>query len=77
METNRPRGRVKNVTGNSAGVQKRGEGLGIGPVGRTGGSVGGKTNMDMNRPRERAKHITGNSKGVKKRGEGLGSGPVR
>ena len=40
MATNRPRGRVKNVTGNSKGVKKRGNGLGTGPVGSTGGSVG-------------------------------------
>lgn len=40
MATNRPRGRVKNVTGNSKGVKKRGSGLGTGPVGSTGGSVG-------------------------------------
>ena len=37
MATNRPRGRVKNVTNNSKGVKKRGEGLGTGPVGSTGG----------------------------------------
>lgn len=41
MATNRPRGRVKNVTNNSKGVKKRGEGLGTGPVGSTGGSMGG------------------------------------
>ena len=40
MATNRPRGRVKNVTGNSKGVKKRGSGLGTGPVGSTGGSAG-------------------------------------
>ena len=40
MAVNRPRGRVKNVTGNSKGVKKRGSGLGTGPVGSTGGSVG-------------------------------------
>ena len=40
MATNRPRGRVKNVTGNSTGVKKRGSGLGTGPVGSTGGSAG-------------------------------------
>ena len=41
MATNRPRGRVKNVTNNRKGVKKRGEGLGTGPVGSTGGSMGG------------------------------------
>ena len=52
MAVNRPRGREKNVTNNSKGVKKRGEGLGTGPVGSTGGSMGeaggatsgGKTN---------------------------------
>ena len=43
MATNRPRSRVKNVTTNSKGVKKRGSGLGTGPVGSTGGSVGGGT----------------------------------
>ncbi len=43
MATNRPRGRVKNVTNNSKGVKKRGDGLGTGPVGSTGGSVGGSS----------------------------------
>jgi len=43
MATNRPRGRVKNVTGNSKGVKKRGEGLGTGPVGSIGGSMGGSS----------------------------------
>ena len=41
MATNRPRGRVKNVTGGSKGVKKRGSGLGTGPVGNSGGSFGG------------------------------------
>ncbi len=45
MATNRPRGRVKNVTGNSKGVKKRGSGLGTGPVGSTGGSVGGGSSV--------------------------------
>ena len=45
MATNRPRGRVKNVTNNSKGVKKRGEGLGTGPVGSTGGSVGGSNDV--------------------------------
>jgi len=45
MATNRPRGRVKNVTNNSKGVKKRGEGLGTGPVGSTGGSVGSSNDM--------------------------------
>ncbi len=44
MATNRPRGRVKNVTSNSKGVKKRGEGLGTGPVGSTGVSMGGSEN---------------------------------
>ena len=43
MATDRPRGRVKNVTNNSKGVKKRGEGLGTGPVGSTGGSMGGSS----------------------------------
>lgn len=37
MENNRPRGREKHVTGPARGVQKRGEGLGAGPVGDAGG----------------------------------------
>ena len=40
MATNRLRGREKNVTSNSKGVKKRGSGLGTGPVGNTGGSMG-------------------------------------
>ena len=40
MATNRPRGRVKNVTNNGKGVKKRGSGLGTGPVGSAGGSAG-------------------------------------
>ncbi len=43
MAGNRPRGREKNVTGNSKGVKKRGSGLSIGPVGSTGGSMGGSS----------------------------------
>ncbi|MCI9169608.1 MAG: peptidase C11 [Lawsonibacter sp.] len=37
MEHNRPRGRQKNVTGPGKSVQKRGGGLGTGPVGEAGG----------------------------------------
>ncbi|MBD5133846.1 MAG: peptidase C11 [Clostridiales bacterium] len=37
MDNNRPRGREKNVTGPSKTVQKRGDGLGTGPVGEAGG----------------------------------------
>ena len=37
MDQNRPRGREKNVTNNSTGVHKRGDGLGTGPVGSSGG----------------------------------------
>ncbi len=37
MENNRPRGRKKNVTGPGKSVQKRGDGLGTGPVGDPGG----------------------------------------
>ena len=33
---NRPKGREKNVTGAGKGVNKRGSGLGTGPVGSTG-----------------------------------------
>lgn len=48
MDINRPRGREKNVTGQGKDVYKRGDGLGIGPVGsgsarpQSGGSSGGK-----------------------------------
>ena len=45
MPDNRPKGRERNVTGQSAGVHRRGEGLGTGPVGSgsspTGQSSGG------------------------------------
>lgn len=37
---NRPRGREKNVTNNSTGVHKRGDGLGTGPVGSSNGYAG-------------------------------------
>ena len=37
METNRPRGREKNVTGPGKKVEKHGAGLGAGPVGDAGG----------------------------------------
>ena len=37
---NRPRGREKNVTGQSAGVHRRGDGLGTGPVGSQNGYAG-------------------------------------
>ena len=37
MENNRPRGREKNVTGPGKTVHKRGDGLGTGPVGDSGG----------------------------------------
>lgn len=37
MEQNKPRSREKHVTGSGKSVQKRGEGLGSGPVGDAGG----------------------------------------
>ena len=40
MENNRPRGREKHVTGPAKTVQKRGDGLGTGPVGNTGSGRG-------------------------------------
>ena len=40
MDKNRPRGREKNVTGPGKTIQKRGEGLGSGPVGEAGGYSG-------------------------------------
>ncbi len=40
MENNRPRGRERNVTGPGKTVQKRGDGLGTGPVGSAGGYQG-------------------------------------
>ena len=40
-ENNRPRKREKNVTGEGAGVHKRGEGLGTGPVGSGSGNPAG------------------------------------
>ena len=47
MADNRPRSREKRVTGQSAGVHRRGEGLGTGPVGSgsrpSGGSSGGSS----------------------------------
>ncbi len=62
MATNRPRGRVKNVTNNSKGVKKRGNGLGTGPVGSTGGSVGGSSNPGG----KRTTRAGGNSGGLLK-----------
>jgi len=59
MATNRPRGRVKNVTGNSKGVKKRGSGLGTGPVGSTGGSVGSSASSASGR----GTRASGGSKG--------------
>ena len=35
-----PRGRQQNITGQGKDVYKRGDGLGTGPVGKTGGSSG-------------------------------------
>ncbi len=40
MALNRPRGRQKNVTGSGKKVQRRGSGLGTGPVGSSGGYQG-------------------------------------
>ena len=40
MAGNRPRGRQKNVTGTGKSIQRRGSGLGNGPVGSTGGYSG-------------------------------------
>lgn len=37
MDNNRPRSREKNVTGGGKGVEKKGPGLGTGPVGQSGG----------------------------------------
>ena len=53
MATNRPRSRVKNVTGTGKSVHRRGSGLGTGPVGktgRTGGSTGGASFTGSSRP---------------------------
>ena len=41
-QNNRPRGREKNVLGGSSNVQKRGDGLGTGPVGASGGRGSGR-----------------------------------
>ena len=43
-QNNRPRSRDKNVLGGSGSVQKRGSGLGTGPVGSANGRAGGRTN---------------------------------
>jgi len=40
MDQNRPRGREKNVIGGTGSVNKRGSGLGTGPVGTTNGRTG-------------------------------------
>ena len=53
MAANRPRGRVKNVTGPGKSVHRRGSGLGTGPVGksgRTGGITGGASRTGTSRP---------------------------
>lgn len=53
MATNRPRSRVKNVTGTGKSVHRRGSGLGTGPVGkpgRTGGMTQNTSPMTSSRP---------------------------
>ena len=40
-QNNRPRGREKNVTGTGKGVERKGSGLGTGPVGGSGGNICG------------------------------------
>ena len=42
MPDNRPKGRERNVSGPSAGVHRRGEGLGTGPVGSGSNPMGGQ-----------------------------------
>ena len=41
-QNNRPRGREKNVTGTGKGVERKGSGLGTGPVGGSGGNIFGR-----------------------------------
>ena len=53
MANNRPRSRVKNVTGAGKSVHRRGSGLGTGPVGkpgRTGGITGSSSHPGSSRP---------------------------
>ncbi|MDE7300224.1 MAG: peptidase C11 [Lachnospiraceae bacterium] len=50
MENNRPRGREKNVTGPGKTVQKRGQGLGTGPVGEAGGYRDRDQGQNQGRP---------------------------
>ena len=42
-ENNRPRGRKRNVTGQGTGVHVGNNGLGTGPVGGRGDSIGGSS----------------------------------
>ncbi len=48
METNRPRGREKNVTGETGSVHRRGEGLHTGPVGSGGRGSSGNGSFGYN-----------------------------
>ena len=65
MATNRPRGRVKNVTGAGKSVHRRGSGLGTGPVGKTGrtGGMSGGTSFSTGASRPASGHGTTRSSG--------------
>ena len=63
MATNRPRGRVKNVTGAGKSVHRRGSGLGTGPVGKTGrtGGITGSSSMGSSAPMGSSRPASGRS----------------
>ncbi|MBQ5400799.1 MAG: hypothetical protein IIU15_06200 [Treponema sp.] len=62
-QNNRPRAREKNVTNNSTGVYKRGEGLGTGPVGSQNGYAGRTGGNQSNPRRQSFGPSSGNSSG--------------
>ena len=65
MANNRPRSRVKNVTGAGKSVHRRGSGLGTGPVGRTGrtGGMSGGASFSTGSSRPASGHGTTRSSG--------------
>ena len=67
MENQRPEGRKRRITGTGGGLERRGEGLNTGPVGRGGGIGQGKNNATS---QFRESGRGGNYNGM--RGGGLG-----
>ncbi|MCR5594953.1 MAG: peptidase C11 [Lachnospiraceae bacterium] len=67
MPDNKPRGRQRNVTGSGSGAFKKGDGLGSGPVGSTGGYSGGSSGSGFS-----GHSSGGHNRAVKRGGGGLG-----